>query len=158
MANTITLTNRNHSEAGTILEDIIWSFDGDDTVFGGIGSDTIYGGNGSDELWGGSGNDTLLGGSGLDDLHGGAGDDYMICGNESDKFVVHVGHDTIADFQNNRDTIDVSETLTTFAARKAYVDSHATVVGGNTILTDDVSTSVTILGLTNITQLYDDIV
>ena len=53
---------------------------------------------------------------------------------------------------------DVSETLTTFAARKAYVDSHATVVGGNTIVTDDVSTPVTILGRTNITQLYDDIV
>ena len=81
----------------------------------------------------------------------------MIGGNGSDKFVAHAGHDTIADFQDNRDTIDVSETLTTFAARKAYVDSHATVVGGNTILTDDVSTSLTILGLTNITQLYDDI-
>ena len=121
MANTITLTNGNYSETGTILDDIIWSLDGDDTVSGGIGSDTIHGGNGSDELWGGSGNDT------------------------------------IADFQDNRDTIDVSETLTTFAARKAYVDSHATVVGGNTIVTDDVSTSVTILGLTNITQLYDDI-
>ena len=52
----------------------------------------------------------------------------------------------------------MSETLSTFAARKAYVDSHATVVGGNTILTDNVSTSITILGLTNITQLYDDIV
>ena len=82
----------------------------------------------------------------------------MIGGNGSDKFVAHAGHDTIADFQDNRDTIDVSETLTTFAAHKAYVDSHATVVGGNTTLTDDVSTSVTILGLSNITQLYDDIV
>ena len=82
----------------------------------------------------------------------------MIGGNGSDRFVVHTGHEMIADFQNNRDTIDVSETLTTFAARKADVDSHATIVGGNTILTDDVSTSVTILGLTNIAQLYDDIV
>ena len=53
MANTITLTNGNDSETGTILDDIIWSLDGDDTVFGGIGSDTIHGGNGSDELWGG---------------------------------------------------------------------------------------------------------
>ena len=52
MANTITLTNGNDSETGTLLDDIIWSLDGDDTVFGGIGSDTIYGGNGSDELWG----------------------------------------------------------------------------------------------------------
>ena len=122
MANTITLTNGNDSEAGTILDDIIWSLAGDDTVFGGIGSDKIHGGNGSD------------------------------------KFVVHLGHDTIADFQNNRDTINVFETLTTSVARKAYVNSHATVVGGNTILTNDVSKSVTILGLTNITQLYDDIV
>jgi Ca2+-binding RTX toxin-like protein len=52
MANTITLTNGNDSETGTILDDIIWSLDGDDTVSGGIGSDTIHGGNGSDELWG----------------------------------------------------------------------------------------------------------
>ena len=51
MANTITLTNGNDSETGTILDDIIWSLDGDDTVFGGIVSDTIHGGNGSDELW-----------------------------------------------------------------------------------------------------------
>ena len=54
MANTITLTNGNDSEAGTILDDIIWSLDGDDTVFGGIGSDAIHGGNGTDELWGGA--------------------------------------------------------------------------------------------------------
>ena len=51
MANTITLTIGNDSETGTILDDIIWSLDGDDTVFGGIVSDTIHGGNGSDELW-----------------------------------------------------------------------------------------------------------
>ena len=158
MANTITLTNGNDSETGTILDDIIWSLDGDDTVFGGIGRDTIHGGNGSDELWGGSGNDTIYGDNDNDKIDDGAGDDYMIGGNGSDKFLVHAGHDTIADFQDSRDTIDVSETLTTFATRKGYVDSHATVVGGNTILTDDVSTSVTILGLTNITQLYDDIV
>ena len=32
MANTITLTYGNDSETGTILDDIIWSLDGDDTV------------------------------------------------------------------------------------------------------------------------------
>jgi len=103
------------------------------------------------------GNDTLNRGRNNNVLNGGAGDDYMIGGNGSDKFVVHAGHDTIADFQDNRNTIYVSETLTIFAARKAYVDSHAIVVGGNMIVTDDVSTSVTILGLTSITQLHDDI-
>ena len=118
----------------------------------------MNGGNSNDRLYGEQGDDTLNGGRNNDVLNGGAGDDYMIGDNGSDKFVVHLGHVTIADFQNNRDTIDVFETLTTFAARKAYVDSHATVVGGNTILTNDVSTSVTILGLPSITQLYDDIV
>ena len=130
---------------------------GQDRLWGGNDNDRLNGGNSNDRLYGEQGNDTLNGGRNNDVLNGGAGDDYMIGGNGSDKFVAHAGHDTIANFQDNRDTIDVSETLTTFAARKAYVDSHATVVGGNTILTDDVSTSVTILGLTNITQLYDDI-
>ena len=37
MANTITLTNGNDSETGTILDDIIWSLDGDDTVLGELG-------------------------------------------------------------------------------------------------------------------------
>ncbi len=76
----------------------------------------------------------------------------------TDRFVVHAGHDTIADFQNDRDTIDVTETLTTYAARKAYVDSRAMVVGGDTILTDDAANTITIVGLTDITSLYDDIV
>ena len=71
---------------------------------------------------------------------------------------MHAGNDALADFQNNQDTINVSEALTTYAARKAYVDSHATIVAGNTILTDDAANSVTILGVTNITLLYDDVV
>ena len=79
----------------------------------------------------------------------------MIGGNGSDKIVVYAGHETIADFQIDRDMSDVSETLAIFAARKAYVDSHATVDGGNTIMTDDVSTSVTILGPINIPQYVD---
>ena len=37
MANAITLTNGNDSETGTILDDIIWLLDGDDTVFWGNG-------------------------------------------------------------------------------------------------------------------------
>ena len=52
----------------------------------------------------------------------------------------------------------MTETLTTYAARKAYVDSRAMVVGGDTILTDDAANTITIVGLTDITLLYDDIV
>ena len=41
MSNTINFSNGTDSEAGTILDDIIWSLDGNDTVFGCVGSDTI---------------------------------------------------------------------------------------------------------------------
>ena len=125
---------------------MVWTINGgsgQDRLWGRNDNDRLNGGNSNDRLYGEQGNDTLNGGRNNDVLNGGAGDDYVIGGNGSDKFVVHAGHDTIADFQNNRDTIDVSETLTTLPF-KAYVDSHATVVGGNTILTDDVSASVTV--------------
>ena len=113
MANTITLTNGNDSETGTILDDIIWSLDGDDTVFGGIGSDTIHGGNGSDELWGeadndtiygdndndkidgGDGNDSLNAGKGDDAVDGGAGDDSIYAGEGSDTVYGGIGNDTL---------------------------------------------------------------
>ena len=151
MSNTINLNNGNDSEAGTILDDIIWSLYGSE-------NDRLNGGRSNDRLYGEQGSDTLDGGRSNDIVDGGVGDDHLIGGRGSDRFIVHAGNDTIADFQNNQDTTDVSEALTTYAARKAYVDSHATIVAGNTVLTDDAANSVTILGVTNITLLYDDIV
>ncbi|MEP4199063.1 MAG: calcium-binding protein [Aliishimia sp.] len=63
-----------------------------------------------DVLLGGSGNDDLRGKSGADYLEDGAGRDFLRGGNGSDYFVLVADgeHDTITDFQINRDQIDIT--------------------------------------------------
>jgi Ca2+-binding RTX toxin-like protein len=65
---------------------------------------------GNDKLYGGSGDDKLCGGSGDDRLTGGAGQDTFV-------FERRGGSDTVTDFRDGHDKIDVS--------RLAGVDSLA---------------------------------
>ena len=83
---------------------------GDDRLFGGPGADVLYGGEGGDLLKGGAGADRLWAGSGDDRLDGGPGADLLDGGIGFDTFVFAPGHgeDTITDFSNGRDVIDVS--------------------------------------------------
>lgn len=76
--------------------------DGNDTLHGGDGNDTLTGGAGIDSLDGGAGNDLLTGGAGNDTLTGGAGTDRFTFNNPSE------GLDTITDFINTQDFIQVS--------------------------------------------------
>ena len=64
----------------------------------------------NDILIGGNGDDTLIASSGDDQLFGGEGDDHLRGGAGSDTFVFDIddGSDTIADFEINSDTIDLS--------------------------------------------------
>ena len=82
---------------------------GHDRLFGGPGDDTLYGSEGDDMLKGGPGADTLEGNSGDDILEGGAGADTMDGGIGFDTFVFDSGHgmDTITDFRNGTDLIDI---------------------------------------------------
>ena len=83
---------------------------GHDRLFGGPGDDTLYGSEGDDMLKGGPGADTLEGNSGDDILEGGAGADTMDGGIGFDTFIFAAGHgmDTITDFRNGQDLIDIS--------------------------------------------------
>ena len=83
---------------------------GHDRLFGGVGDDVLYGGEGGDILKGGPGADTLQSGSGDDMLEGGAGADTMDGGIGFDTFIFDLGHgmDTITDFRNGQDLIDIS--------------------------------------------------
>lgn len=81
--------------------DLIRGNDGDDTLLGGSGTDTLRGGRGDDELNGGRDADRLIGGRGDDGLTGGAGADVFVFGRNS-------SDDTILDFQNGSDAIDLS--------------------------------------------------
>jgi len=101
---------------------VINSFDGNDTVFGnqianneiygGSGNDTLHGGNsqdtiigggdndfifgqdGNDNLDGGEGNDTLMGGDGADVINGGDGDDWLQGDAGTDTLIGGLGDDS----------------------------------------------------------------
>ncbi len=94
--------------------DLLIGASGNDRLYGGEGRDTLDGGTGNDVLRGGLGNDTLDGACGEDTLVGGLGDDVLWgdrCAPDSaDTFVfaAHHGDDTIKDFDDGMDQIDLS--------------------------------------------------
>src|SRR5262249_59262020 len=76
---------------------------------------------GADRLFGGDFNDTLSGGDGNDLLGGKEGDDLLTGGAGSDTFVYSrtgAQHDTVTDFQQGQDVIDLAS---------ANIGSFATV-------------------------------
>ncbi len=88
--------------------DVIQGGDGDDTISGGEGDDRLFGGDGDDRLVGSAGNDILGGGDGTDKLTGASGRDIFIF-TDSELGTTRVGeHDTITDFQQGTDKIDIS--------------------------------------------------
>ncbi|SDO67490.1 Ca2+-binding protein, RTX toxin-related, partial [Lutimaribacter pacificus] len=76
-------------------DDIIYAYDGNDTVDAGLGDDDVYGGTGDDELLGGEGDDSLFGEEGDDTLRGGTGDDHIEGGDGNDSVRGNEGNDTI---------------------------------------------------------------
>jgi len=103
--NVINGTLSNDNLTGTPGSDNISGFEGDDTIAGLRGNDILNGGDGSDILTGGKGFDTLNGGLGNDILIGGVGNDVFVLG-------AGLGIDTISDFTNGVDTVQLINGLT----------------------------------------------
>lgn len=105
---TITGTAGSDNLFGTAGGDVIDGLGGDDLIEGRAGGDVIRGGAGDDDIWGDyrgksgatGGNDTLDGGAGDDGINGGGGDDRFV-------FAPGFGRDTITDFGNGADTLDL---------------------------------------------------
>ena len=93
-------TPGNDNLTGTSGNDIINGSEGDDVLTGLRASDVLNGGDGNDILSGAKGSDTLNGGLGNDNLVGGAGNDVFVLG-------AGLGVDTISDFGNSQDTIQL---------------------------------------------------
>ncbi len=97
---------------GSPFDDILAGDLRNNVLKGGAGDDTLYGGpdGGDDRLYGESGNDSIYGGTGDDVFAGGAGDDKLNGGPDDDIFVFTPGGgtDTITDFTDGEDVIDLS--------------------------------------------------
>ncbi|MDE0705681.1 MAG: calcium-binding protein [Rhodospirillaceae bacterium] len=119
-------------------KDLVLGGGGNDTLYGGAGDDTLDGHDGDDTLHGGAGNDTLNGGAGADRLIGGLGDDTLwgdFCNpdaQDQDTFVYAPGHgaDTIKDFQDGLDRIDLSA----FDGISDFSDLSAKQDGDNVVI------------------------
>jgi serralysin len=85
----------NDSLTGSVLDNIMNSGAGNDTVNSGDGNDTIDAGAGNDTVNSGGGNDTVDGGSGNDTVDGGSGNDYINLGD---------GDDSLNSFASGNDT------------------------------------------------------
>src|SRR6476469_5059900 len=119
--NAINGTPGNDNLTGTPGNDLINGLAGDDLLTGLRGNDILNGGDGSDYLSGGKGFDTLNGGLGDDNLVGGAGNDVFVLG-------AGLGVDTISDFGNGQDTIQLINGLT-FGQLSISAGTNGTLIG-----------------------------
>jgi serralysin len=142
--------------------DIIKSFEGaagsgvgDDHISGDDGTNTLRGLGGNDNLNGRGGDDRLFGGDGKDRLDGGQGSDDLFGGGGADKFHFDLGDgsDTVKDFQNNVDRIEIDNF--SFAPGIDAFD-FAGQVGNNVVFTFDSGDILTIED-TNIGALANDL-
>ena len=119
-SNTVSGTANNDTLTGSNDSDIINGFGGDDVLIGLQGNDVLNGGAGNDILSGGRGNDFLRGGAGNDTLTGGAGRDTFVLG-------VGLGVDTIVDFTNGQDSIQLASGLN-FGKLSIVAGNNATLI------------------------------
>ena len=147
---TFTGMTNDSTSLGKTAADFYDGLGGDDVIHGRGGNDHLRGGAGDDEIDGGAGSDTLEGGAGDDVLDGGTGDDTMWGGTGHDKFVFQSGHgnDTIKDFTDGEDLIDLTELagITGFGDLTTTADGSDAVInltshGGGTIRLENFSVS-----------------
>ena len=106
--------------------DTVKGLDGSDSIDGGGGKDMLIGNGGKDMLRGGGGKDTLMGGGGKDTLEGGGdkdvidggrGKDVLTGNGGADTFVFgkRANKDTITDFRQGQDLIQITDGAEAFA-------------------------------------------
>lgn len=115
--------------------DLIMAGGGADTVRAGAGNDTIYGGGGADRLEGGGGDDVITGRGGDDTLLGNGGADIF-------QFSASDRNDTILDFRQGQDQIEILSGARSFAGLTIEQDGANVLIGfGNgqvSVITDNV--------------------
>jgi Ca2+-binding RTX toxin-like protein len=92
---------------GSVNQDWIYGWGGDDTLSGNDGNDSIIAGDGADTLNGDAGDDTLRGGDGDDVINGGEGDDRIFGDAGADTVDGGEGHDYV-DYRASSDGVTIS--------------------------------------------------
>ncbi len=115
---------------GTSSDDNLTGTSGNDTINGLEDDDVLRGLRGNDILNGDDDNDVLVGGKGFDTLNGGLGDDNLLGGAGNDVFILGAGFgvDTISDFGNGQDTIQLINGLT-FGQLSIFTGTNGTLIG-----------------------------
>ncbi len=112
--------------------------------------DELRGFGGDDRLWGRGGKDDLSGGDNRDRLFGGDGRDRF-------EFSRNYARDTITDFKDDVDTIELNGT-TLGVTSKTDALSHATVLNGDTVFTFDTGDVLIVKNIADPSLLRDDLV
>ncbi|WP_417262500.1 S8 family serine peptidase [Celeribacter sp.] len=151
-------TDGNNRMFGGTGNDTLFDGSGSSILFGNGGNDRLIGKGGNDRLYGNNGNDTLNGGNGNDTLNGGAGNDYMIGGNGVDIFVFHEFEDadTIGDFELGTDRLFLDADMGG-SDIELLVDTYASVVNGDMIFDFGDGNTITLVGVTDLDAIVDDI-
>lgn len=124
-------------------EDLIRGNGGDDVIRAGGGADDVKGGGGADLIFGGGGADKLNGGGGADTLRGNGGDDTLKGNGGADVFQFRASdrNDTIADFRQGQDKIQIQSGANSFEALSIEQDGRDVLIGFGTgqvrVITDN---------------------
>jgi serralysin len=141
-------------------DDTIYDGTGSSTLSGGAGADRLIGNSGNDRILGDGGNDTLSGGNGNDRLSGGAGNDYMVGGNGADIFAFqdNSGSDTVEDFALGLDRLFIDTALASGETDAGdLVRDYARLSGNNAVLDFGAGDLITLVGMSDLVALVDDI-
>lgn len=157
----LVLTARNTGDAAgdsyVSVENVLTG-SGDDRIFGNGQGNELRGNLGDDALYGRNGNDKLFGGGGNDTLNGGGGDDTLIGGAGADQFIFNAGADKVLGFDDAADRIGVDGALLAPGDSTALdVLAYASVVGGNAVFDFGSGNMLTLVGVTDLTALGDNI-
>ncbi|MDG1372097.1 MAG: Ig-like domain-containing protein [Paracoccaceae bacterium] len=121
----------NDNIKGNSGADVIWGNGGDDTIKAGGGNDNVKGGGGADVINGGGGADWLNGGGGNDTIAGKGGDDTLKGNGGADVFQFRTSdrNDTIADFRQGQDKIQIQNGVRTFEGLDIEQDGRDVLIG-----------------------------
>ena len=129
-----------------------------DHLYGDEFDNRLFGREGQDQLYGRAGNDYLNGGAHSDYLDGGAGNDRLRGGQNADTFVFTEGNDVIEDFLDDLDALLLEPSLLgggVVNANRAL--EFASVQGANTVFDFGEGGQLTLLNVTDVAVLVDDI-